>query len=71
MKLIVEIPEEYYQCLQDISDDKLMIDTLLIKHGKVINVETVDNITAWIREQKERIDAMNEMLAKALANKTV
>lgn len=40
MWLMIEIPEDYYQCLQDIPDDKLMIDTLLIKHGKVINVES-------------------------------
>ena len=33
MHIIIDVPEEYYATLQGISDDKLMIDTFLIKHG--------------------------------------
>ena len=65
MKLIVEIADEYYQLLQDISDDKLMFDTLLIKHGKVINMETVDNITAGARQKYLSFTQSRETLSQS------
>lgn len=63
MKLMIDVPEEYYKWVQTIPDDALMMESLFIKHGKVVNVESVD-----------RLKNMYEQLTKKLndlANETV
>ncbi len=34
MKLIIDIPEEYYNVIKAIPDNQCVVDTLIIKYGK-------------------------------------
>ena len=34
MQILIEIPKEYYEALQEISDDNCIADMLIIKYGK-------------------------------------
>ena len=39
MKLIIDIPEDYYEVIKKIDDDKCTADMLIIKYGKPFNKE--------------------------------
>ena len=39
MKLIIDIPKDYYEVIKKIDDDKCTADMLIIKYGKPFNKE--------------------------------
>lgn len=55
MKAIIDIPEEYFEALQEIQDDELVTDGLVIKYSKpcvdpISRTKVLAYITTYIQE---------------------
>ena len=67
MKIVIDIPEEYYEALKEMSDESLSMDMTIIKygtplpekHGRLGDLDALEEYFKGVRKQLKASDYKN------------